>query len=293
MRILAKNTRKIKNMEKSLKFLLAEHKLTLKKAFGQNFLTDENLLAEIVDKAGVESGDTVIEIGCGAGALTRELAKKAGRVIGFEIDERLKPVLAQTLDGLSNVKIVFKDIMKIGVRDLEKEIGGEYKIVANLPYYITTPIVMNFIENATALKSMSIMVQEEVADRFSANPATADHGAITVAINLRGSAKTVLKVPREKFTPVPNVDSAVVKIDIEKGKFAGADLKTVREIVRVAFSSRRKMLVNNLINGFKFTREQAEKAISDAGISLTARGETLSAEEYIKLTESVKRVKNG
>ena len=280
-------------MEKSLKYLLAENKLTLKKAFGQNFLTDENLLAEIVDKAGVEKGDTVIEIGCGAGALTRELAKKAGRVIGFEIDERLKPVLAQTLDGLSNVKVVFKDIMKIGVRDLEKEIGGEYKIVANLPYYITTPIVMNFIENATALKSMSIMVQEEVADRFSANPATADYGAITVAINLRGSAKTVLKVPREKFTPVPNVDSAVVKIDIEKGKFAGADLKAVREVVRVAFSSRRKMLVNNLINGLKLTREQAEKAISDAGISLTARGETLSAEDYIKLTESVKRVKNG
>ena len=280
-------------MEKSLKYLLAENKLTLKKAFGQNFLTDENLLAEIVDKAGVEKGDTVIEIGCGAGALTRELAKKAGRVIGFEIDERLKPVLAQTLDGLSNVKVVFKDIMKIGVRDLEKEIGGEYKIVANLPYYITTPIVMNFIENATALKSMSIMVQEEVADRFSANPATADYGAITVAINLRGSAKTVLKVPREKFTPVPNVDSAVVKIDIEKGKFAGADLKAVREVVRVAFSSRRKMLVNNLINGLKLTREQAEKAISDACIALTARGETLSAEDYIKLTESVKRVKNG
>ena len=280
-------------MEKTLKYLLAENKLTLKKAFGQNFLTDENLLAEIVDKAGVEKGDTVIEIGCGAGALTRELAKKAGRVIGFEIDERLKPVLAQTLDGLSNVKIVFKDIMKIGVCDLEKEIGGEYKIVANLPYYITTPIVMNFIENATALKSMSIMVQEEVADRFSASPATADYGAITVAINLRGSAKTVLKVPREKFTPVPNVDSAVVKIDIEKGKFAGADLKAVREVVRVAFSSRRKMLVNNLINGLKLTREQAEKAISDACIALTARGETLSAEEYIKLSESVKRVKNG
>ena len=279
-------------MEKSLKYLLSENKLTLKKAFGQNFLTDEALLDEIVEKAGVTENDTVIEIGCGAGALTKALAKKAGRVIGYEIDARLKPVLDETTGGFSNVKIIFKDIMKENIADIEKAICGEYKLVANLPYYITTPIVMSFLENAKNLTSMSIMVQEEVADRFSAIPATSDYGAITVAINLRGSAKTVLKVPREKFTPVPNVDSAVVKIDIEKDKFKGADLKAVREIVRAGFSSRRKMLVNNLINGLKLNRAQAENAILNAGISLTARGETLSAEDYIKLTESVKQVKN-
>lgn len=278
-------------MEKSLKYILAEHKLTLKKAYGQNFLTDENLLSEIVEKSGVTASDTVLEIGCGAGALTHELAKRAKRVIGYEIDERLKPVLSETLGGFSNVKIVYKDIMKENLAELEKSLGGEYKIVANLPYYITTPIVMNFLENAKVLSAMSIMVQEEVADRFSANPATSDYGAITVAINLRGSAKTVLKVPREKFTPVPNVDSAVVKIDIEKGKFAGADLDAVRDVVRAGFSSRRKMLVNNLINSLKLTREQAETALSAAGVSLTARGETLSAEQFIKLTESIKQVK--
>lgn len=280
-------------MEKPLKYLLAEHKLTLKKAYGQNFLTDVELLSKIVETAGITSRDTVLEIGAGAGALTRELAKKAKTVVAYEIDERLKPVLDETLFGLNNVKVVFKDVMKESLSALEKSFGGEYKIVANLPYYITTPIVMNFLENAENLTSMSIMVQEEVADRFSALPASADYGAITVAINLRGAAKTVLQVPREKFTPVPNVDSAVVKIDIEKGKFAGVDLKAVRDCVRAGFSSRRKMLVNNLINGLKFTREQAETALKNAGIPLTARGETLSAFDYVKLSESVKAVKNG
>ncbi|MBO4251692.1 MAG: ribosomal RNA small subunit methyltransferase A [Clostridia bacterium] len=280
-------------MDNSLKILLAKNNVALKKAYGQNFLTDENLLCEIVEKAGITKNDTVLEIGCGAGALTRQLALKAKRVIGYEIDKSLKPVLSETLSGFNNVCVEYKDIMREKLADVEKELGGEYKLVANLPYYITTPIVMNFIENSSLLNGMAIMVQEEVADRFSALPATADYGAITVAINLRGSAKTVLKVPREKFTPVPNVDSAVVKIDLEKDKFAGADLKWVRDIVRAGFSSRRKMLVNNLMNGFKLTRSQAETALNDAGISLTARGETLSAANYVKLSEVVKRVKNG
>ena len=138
-------------MEKSLKYLLAEHKLTLKKAYGQNFLTDENLLGEIVEKAGITENDTVLEIGCGAGALTRALAKKAKKVVGYEIDERLKPVLAETLAEFDNTRLIFKDVMKEKISDVEKTLGGEYKLVANLPYYITTPIVMNFIENSSFL----------------------------------------------------------------------------------------------------------------------------------------------
>ena len=291
MRVIRGNIRIERKMEKTLKTLLAENKLTLKKAYGQNFLTDESLLKEIVEKAGVGGGDTVLEIGCGAGALTRALAKRAKRVVGYEIDGRLKPVLNETLKDFSNVKINYADIMKVGVSEIEKTIGEEYKIVANLPYYITTPIVMNFIENAAKLTSMSVMVQEEVADRFSAPPASSDYGAITVAINLRGGAETVLRVPREKFTPVPNVDSAVVRIDLEKGKFAGADIAAVRRVVRAAFCSRRKMLVNNLINSLKLTRAQAETALITADISLTARGETLSAEEFIRLADAIKRVK--
>ena len=280
-------------MEKSLKYLLAEHNLSLKKAFGQNFLTDEKLLSEIVEKAGVCPCDTVLEIGCGAGALTRELAKRAKKVVGYEIDKRLAPILHEILQGFNNVEIIYKDVMKENLSDIERVAGGEYKLVANLPYYITTPIVMRFLENSSLLTSMSVMVQEEVAARFSALPASSDYGAITVAINLRGSAKTVLKVPREKFTPVPNVDSAVVRIDIEKGKFSGTDMTAVRDVVRAAFISRRKMLVNNLINSLKLSRAQAEQAVAGAGVSLTARGETLSAENYVRLTESIKQVKNG
>ena len=272
-------------MEKSLKLLLAENKLTLKKAFGQNFLTDETLLDEIVEKAGVKEGDRVLEIGCGAGALTKALAKKAAKVVAYEIDKRLEPILKQTLFGFDNVSVVFKDVMKDKISDIEKTMGGEYKIVANLPYYITTPIVMNFIENATLMTSMSIMVQKEVADRFSAKPSSSDYGAITVGINLRGRADTVLFVPREKFTPVPNVDSAVVRIEIEKDKYKGADLKGVRTVVRTGFSGRRKMLVNNLTNGFKISRADAENALKSAGVPLTARAENLSADDFVRLAE--------
>ena len=150
-------------MEKPLKQLLIEHGLNLKKAFGQNFLTDNLLLGDIVDKAGVKDTDTVLEIGCGAGALTRHLAKRAKKVVGYEIDTRLKPVLKETVGEFSNVEIVFGDIMKQKMSDVENKLGGDYIMVANLPYYITTPIVMQFIENAKNIKAMVIMVQEEVA----------------------------------------------------------------------------------------------------------------------------------
>lgn len=272
-------------MEKPLKLLLAQHGLNLKKAYGQNFLTDENLLADIVEKAGVTQNDTVLEIGCGAGALTRVLATSAKNVVGYEIDQRLKPLLKETVGEFSNVEIVFGDIMKQKIAEVENKLGGEYIMVANLPYYITTPIVMQFIENAKNIKAMVIMVQEEVAYRLSAKASTSDYGAITVAINLRGKAEVVLRVPRDKFTPPPNVDSAVVKIEIEKGKFSGADFSVVRDIVRCGFQSRRKMLVNNLMNVYKLSRVDAEKWLIDSGVETTVRAENLTAEDYVKLSE--------
>ncbi len=276
-------------MENNLKALLREHGMQLKKAYGQNFLTYTLLLDEIVEKAGVTSSDTVLEIGCGAGALTSALARKAKRVIGYEIDKELKPVLADTLSSYNNVEIVFNDVMKVELSEIEKKLGGEYILVANLPYYITTPIVMRFIENSFKLKAMIIMVQEEVAYRFSAKASTSDYGAITVGINLRGSAEVVIKVPREKFTPAPNVDSAVVKIIIDANKFNGIDFLKVRSAVRAGFSSRRKMLVNNLMNSFKLNRKDAENAISSSGLSLTCRGENLSASDYVKLTQELEK----
>ncbi len=278
-------------MERTLKSILTAHGFTFKKAFGQNFLTDEELLAEIVQKAGVTADDTVLEIGCGAGALTRELSKKAKRVIGYEIDYKLKPVLADTLDGLTNVEIIFKDVMRENLAELETKLGEGYILVANLPYYITTDIVLTFIEKAKNIKAMAVMVQEEVAYRFTAKPATADYGAITVAINLRGNAQIIKRVGREMFTPPPNVDSAVVKIVMDKTKHAGVDFKAVRDTVRVGFMSRRKMLVNNLMQHFKLTRPQAETALLDSGLSTTCRGETLSEADFIALTDNIKKIK--
>ena len=274
-------------MEKSLKTLLNEHGLNLKKAYGQNFLTDNLLLEEIVDKAGVKETDTVLEIGCGAGALTRVLASRAKKVVGYEIDQRLKPVLKETLSEFNNVEIVFGDVMKQKLTEIENKLGGEYIMVANLPYYITTPIIMQFIENAKNIKAMVIMVQEEVAYRLASKHSTSDYGAITVAINLRGNAEVVLRVPREKFTPAPNVDSAVVKIDIEKNKFKKVDFSAVRNLVRCGFNNRRKMLVNNVMQYYKLTREQVEKIFNEVNINLTARAENLTAEEFVALSEKL------
>lgn len=275
-------------MEKDLKKLLNANGTTFKKAFGQNFLSDEELLFDITEKAGVTKDDVVLEIGCGAGTLTRAIADRAKFVIGYEIDTSLKPVLDGTLKDCDNVKIIYKDVMKESIAAIEKQAGGEYKIVANLPYYITTPVVMKFLENSKNLLSMSVMVQEEVAERFAAKPSSSDYGAITVGINLRGTAEIIKRVPREKFTPVPNVDSAVVRIDIEKDKFKGVDLAAVRETVKAGFLSRRKTLVNNLMNYYKIGRAAAERVTSGANVPLTARGETLSAERFIAVTEGIK-----
>lgn len=274
-------------MENNLKANLYKYGVKLKKAYGQNFLSDENLLNEIVEKAGVTSSDTVLEIGCGAGALTSVLSRKAKKVVGYEIDQTLKPVLSDVLGDPNNVEIVFKDVMKESLNELEKKLGDEYIMVANLPYYITTPIVMRFLENSKRIKAMVIMVQEEVADRFSSSAGSSDYGAITVAINLRGSAEKIIRVGREKFTPVPNVDSAVVKINVDKNKNQGANLSKVRDVVKVAFSSRRKMLVNNLMNFYKLSRIDAENALSTAGIKLTARAEELTAEDFISLSKAL------
>lgn len=277
-------------MEKSLKYLLAKNGLVLKKAYGQNFLTDRNLLDDIVLSAGVTDVDTVLEIGCGAGALTDALCRRAKKVVGYEIDQRLKPVLDEVLCEYKNVEIVFKDVMKEKLSDIEKKLGERYILVANLPYYITTPIVMRFLENSSKLKGMVIMVQEEVADRFSAKAGTSDYGAITVGINLRGSAQTVMRVPREKFTPAPNVDSAVVKITVEDEKFNGINLNEVRSVVRCGFSSRRKMLVNNLMNTYKLCRSETENVLNLSGLQLNVRGENLTATEYVMLTEQLKKL---
>ena len=270
-----------------LKDVLVKNGFHFNKRFGQNFLTDTNLLRSIVDKAGITAEDTVIEIGVGGGTLTRAIAEKAKRVIGFEIDQNLKPVLNETLAGLDNVEIVFKDIMKMPTEEIEKLVGGRFSVVANLPYYITTPILMKFIEESDMVDGITVTIQEEVADRLCAKAGSGEYGAITAAIDAVGDAEKIIRIDRKMFYPAPNVDSAVVKITMNKTKYDIKDMKAYRAGVRCAFLSRRKTLVNNIMMSFKTDRKTAEEMVVAVKGDAMTRGETLTTEDFVALSEQI------
>lgn len=259
---------------------------SFKKKFGQNFIWDGELLSRIVEGAGVDGNSTVIEIGCGAGTLTRAIAGRAKYVYGYEIDPSLKPVLAKTLSGVENAEIIFKDFTRVRIDEMEKSMPP-YRVVANLPYYITTPLIMTFVENSKKCLSLTVMVQEEVALRLAAKPGTADYGAITAAVALRGECKIIERVGREKFVPSPNVDSAVIRIDLCDCRLGVKDAAMYRKVVKAAFSSRRKTLENNLINVFSIDRARARKIIGGCGLPDGVRGEELSPEEFALLAAAV------
>jgi len=274
--------------DKRFSSALKQSGFSFKKKYGQNFISDSDLLDRIVVGAGVERGDTVIEIGCGAGTLTKAIAQRAAYVYGYEIDLSLKPVLERTLSGVDNAEIIFKDFMRVRIDELEKTLPA-YKVVANLPYYITTPLIMLFVENSKKCESLTVMVQEEVARRLCAKCGTADYGAITASIALRGECRILERVGRERFTPSPNVDSAVVRIDLCEKRLDVQDIELYKKTVQAAFSSRRKTLENNLVNSFRLSREQAKEVIAESGIEQGARGETLSPEEFAILSKNLKK----
>ncbi len=265
---------------------LRESGFSFKKQFGQNFISDEALLDKIVALSGAE-GREVVEIGCGAGTLTRALARRAAFVHGYEIDTSLESVLAKTLAGVENAEVVFRDFLKLRLDRLESELPP-YVVVANLPYYITTPLIMNILEHSSKCLSMTVMVQKEVAERLCASPNTPEYGAITANIALYATAKKVLDVGRENFTPSPNVDSAVVRIDISRGRLGDVDGAMYKRVVQAAFSSRRKTLENNLVKAFSLTRDEARGLLSACGIDGMARGETLSPEDFVALSAALK-----
>ncbi len=269
-----------------LRSVLEKHGFHFKKQFGQNFISDTNLLRSIVEASGITKATTVVEIGCGAGTLTRALAEAAKQVYAFDIDRDLQPVLAETLAGLDNVEVIFRDFNKLDLPAFEREIG-EYVVVANLPYYITTPLVTKLLEEGERVQGLSIMVQEEVAERFCAREDTPEYGSITAAIALKGSTKIVKRVSRNLFYPRPNVDSAVVKITFERGRIAVKSEKAYRQAVKCAFLNRRKTLENNLVNFFKLTREQAKEILAQAGVEEKARGETLSPKRLALLADAL------
>ena len=270
-------------MEK-IRDVLKKHGFTFKKSLGQNFLTDENLLDSIAEAAGIGKSDTVVEIGCGAGTLTRALSKLAGRVYAYEIDRDLRPVLAETLAGCENTEVIFRDFSKENLGELYREIG-EYTVVATLPYYVTTPIVTRLLEEGAGVRGVCVMVQQEVAERFAAKEDTPEYGAITAAIALRGTAKIVKKVGRNMFYPAPNVDSAVVKIDFTENALPVKDKDMYRKTVRCAFLNRRKTLENNLMKSFSLSRETAAEILNRAGVEEKARGETLSPKRLAALSD--------
>ena len=267
-----------------LRTVLQRNGFAFKKQFGQNFISDTNLLRSIVQAAGINKESRVLEIGCGAGTLTRELAAAAERVVAYEIDRKLQPVLAETLAGIENAEVVFRDFLKEDLAAVEAELG-RYTVVANLPYYITSAIVKKFVEDAKNAEKLVIMVQDDVAKRFCAEAGTPEYGAITAAIARRADAKIVKYVPRQMFYPVPGVDSAVVKLTFGEGRIPVKDAKTYRDTVRAAFLSRRKTLENNLVNAFSLTREKAKEALARAGVDEKARGETLSPEKLAELSD--------
>lgn len=273
--------------DKRVAGVLKGNNFSFKKQYGQNFIYDDDLLSAIVDGAGVDKDTTVIEIGCGAGTLTRQIAIKAKMVYGYEIDKTLQPVLAKTLAGVENAEIIFRDFTRLRLDELEKSLP-EYVVVANLPYYITTPLIMTFIENSKKCRSLTVMVQEEVALRLCAKAGTPDYGAITANIALRGTSRIIMKVGRERFHPSPNVDSAVVRIDLGDTRGDVSDVTLYKKCVQAAFGSRRKTLENNLVNAFKLTREQAKKLMQDSGIEEGVRGEVLSPEDFARLSANLK-----
>lgn len=271
-----------------IKQILKDHNFRFNKQFGQNFITDTNLLQAMVKDAGVGEDDIVVEIGAGAGTLTRELAKAAKKVYAFEIDRNLVPILGETLKGLEEkVQVVFKDIMKTDDKELDDILEGKnYKVVANLPYYITTPIIMRFLEREKKPQSITVMIQKEVGQRLTSKADCGDYGVITLSIALEGKASITREVPRYMFMPAPNVDSCIVRIDLDD-RYKDVDKKKVKKVIKSAFAMRRKTLVNNLSSAMSLTKENVEKALNDMGLDTRIRGEVLTIDEYIAITNAL------
>ncbi|WP_159564402.1 16S rRNA (adenine(1518)-N(6)/adenine(1519)-N(6))-dimethyltransferase RsmA [Streptococcus halichoeri] len=276
--------------------ILDRHGFTFKKSFGQNFLTDTNILQKIVDTAQITPAVNVIEIGPGIGALTEFLAEKAAEVMAFEIDERLVPILADTLRDFENVQVINQDILKADLHQQIQQFKNPdlpIKVVANLPYYITTPILMHLIESKIPFQEFVVMMQREVADRISAKPNTKAYGSLSIAVQYYMEAKVAFIVPRTVFVPAPNVDSAILKMTRRKEPLVSVqDEDFLFRVSKASFAYRRKTLWNNLISHFgktAVTKQRLTQALETAQISPTIRGEALSLADFARLADALKQ----
>lgn len=274
--------------------ILEKYGFSFKKSLGQNFLIDTNILHRIVDYAELTENSGAIEIGPGIGALTEQLARRSKKVLAFEIDQRLLPILAETLSPYSNVKIIHEDILKADVQNnLKEEFKGmtDLMVVANLPYYVTTPIIMKLLEEKLPIRGIVSMLQKEVAERISAKPGTKEYGSLSIAIQYYTIAETVMIVPKTVFIPQPNVDSAVIRLTLrEKPAVEVKDEAFFFQVTRASFAQRRKTILNNLTSQLpdgKQKKPEIQSALNQAGIIESRRGETLTIEEFARLSDAL------
>ena len=262
--------------------ILKQNNFNFNKKFGQNFIYDKNLLNAIIEQSGINSEDEVLEIGPGAGTLTKVIAQKAKKVVSYEIDTNLKPILEENLKDVTNAKIIFQDALKTDLNEIESNFTNEYTLIANLPYYITTPLIFKFLKSER-VKSMCIMVQKEVGQRLIATNKDKEYGAISAILDFYGDVKILRQVPRHMFTPVPNVDSCVVQINIKRNKYnANADL--YEKIIKSAFANRRKTLANNLSNDFNVTKQQVYDFLKQLSLPEQIRGDALTTMNFVQIT---------
>ena len=268
---------------------LNENNLSAKKKFGQNFLTDQNILNSIADSAKIDKNTLVIEIGPGLGSLTENLVQRAGFVLCYEIDKDLIPILNDNLKDYSNYAVINKDILEVDINndidEYKKNFNNVY-VVANLPYYITTPIILGLLSSTDKITRYVMMMQLEVADRITGKPSTKDYNALSIAIKYRANATKVIKVPRTVFIPEPNVDSAVVRLDLYEGKMYNAlDEEFFFKLIREAFSQRRKTLANNLLS--IQSKDKTYQMLAFLGIKDSVRSEELSIKDFINISDYI------
>ncbi|NMS90447.1 16S rRNA (adenine(1518)-N(6)/adenine(1519)-N(6))-dimethyltransferase RsmA [Clostridioides difficile] len=272
------------------KEVVQKYNFKFSKSLGQNFLIDSNIIDKILVGARIKEGDNIIEVGPGIGTLTREMGKVAEKVVAIEIDRNLIPILKDTLSDLDNTEVVNKDILKVDIQELIKDKlnGGPVKLVANLPYYITTPIVMKFLEEDIPVTDIVVMVQKEVADRMNAMPSTKDYGALSIAVQYYCETEIVAKAPRHMFIPQPNVDSTVIGLHVRaEKKYDVHNEELFFKTVKASFGQRRKTLLNSL-GGLGFlNKDEIREILKEANIDEKRRGETLSIEEFAVLSNII------
>ena len=274
------------------KAVISKYPFAFQKKFGQNFLIDPHVLDKIIRAANITEEDCVIEIGPGIGCVTQALLENAGKVISIEIDDQLIPILTEQFGNEPNFKLIHKDVLKVDLAKLiaEESPNRKVKVVANLPYYITTPIIMTLLENELPIESITVMVQKEVADRLSSKPSTKQYGAISVAVNYFSEPYLVANVPRNCFMPRPNVDSAVIKLTVhEEPPVKVNNVKQMFRIIKAAFLLRRKTLLNTLAahGELGLDKEKLKQLLDESGIGAQTRGETLSIEEFARLSDYI------